>query len=107
MGTARGRSLGGGEAGTLCLSARAISSAGASVGFSNAGTVSALLGGWLAKEEKYSEPEWLRMLRKRHHRKLVVKPPRSTTTSAGRPCHRTAVPWRTLSALMGSAAARP
>src|SRR5579872_1037507 len=107
MGTARGRSLGAGDAGTLCLSARAISSAGASVGFSSAGTASALLDGWLAKEEKYSEPEWLRMLRKRHQRKLVVKPPSKTTTRAGRPCQSTAVPWRTLSALMGSAAAKP
>src|SRR5580698_9720560 len=101
MGTARGRSLGAGDAVTLCLSARAISSAGASVGFSMTGIDSELARGWLAKEKKYSEPEWLRMLRKRHQRKFVVKPPRRTTTSAGRPCQRTAVPWRTLSALMG------
>ena len=47
------------------------------------------------------------MFSARHQRKFVVKPPISTTTSTGSPCHNGAVPCFRVSALMGAPAARP
>src|ERR1022692_4012671 len=47
------------------------------------------------------------MFRIMHQMKFVVKPPTRTTTSTGRPCHKTGVPWRSVICLMGSPAASP
>jgi hypothetical protein len=47
------------------------------------------------------------MFRIMHQMKLVVKPPTRTTTSTGRPCHKTGVPCRSVICLMGSPAANP
>src|ERR1022692_1184619 len=47
------------------------------------------------------------MFRIMHQMKFVVKPPTRTTTSTGRPCHKTGVPCRSVICLMGSPAASP
>ena len=59
------------------------------------------------REEKYSVAGLVANVEEEAPEEIGGEAPEKTTTSAGSPCQRTAVPWRTLSALMGSAAARP
>src|ERR1035438_5338405 len=65
------------------------------------------IGACVFSELKYSCPVRLRKFSATHQMKFVVKPPKSTGTSTGSPCHSEGVPCCIVRALIGSPARSP